>query len=295
MSLFRANRHGGPDDQEDLHALLAAGDHYEQEATPPDTDVALRDLHLRADAPVTTGLEPQPTPADDHDASTADPARTSAPDAASAIKPEAREPTVLIVDDEEAFSYAFAYSLKRGGFNVVGTAANGREAIEIVGRERPDLVTMDLMMPVMDGNAATRIITRDHPGTRVVAVTARSGLDDLYRALESGAVGFLTKPFSTDEMHATLREVMRGGLPIAAAIMAAISRKEPGHASNPPTTFFTRTESAVLRHLADNAPIHAIAASTGLTVPEVTEIQSLIARKIQLRNDIEGYSKPQSG
>lgn len=294
MAIFRANRHGGPDDQRDLNALLAIGDHYEQNATPPDTDACLRDLHLRASATATTGLEPEAKPAGNCDPSTAEPAQASATDAVSAIETEQRKPTVLVVEDDEIICQLIAINLTRDGFDVVGTAANGRQAIEIVRQERPSLVTMDIMMPVMDGFEATQVIARDYPSTRVVAVTARAQVSDLYRCLEAGAVGFITKPFSMDELTATLREVIRGGLPIAAAVMAAVQHNKPSDVPSTPKTFFTETESTILRLLAANTSIHDIAAATGLTAPEVAEIQSLIARKIQLLNDIEGYSKPQS-
>lgn len=294
MGLFKPNRHGGPDDQRDLNALLAIGDRYEQDATPPDTDACLRDLHLRASATATTGLEPEARPAGNWHAGSEEPARVPAIDAASAIEAEPRKPTVLVVDDDEVICQLIMISLKLDGFDVVGIAGNGRQAIEMVRQERPSLVTMDIMMPVMDGFEATRVIARDYPSTRVVAVTARAQVADLYRCLQAGAVGFLTKPFSPDELTATLREVTRGGFPIAAAVMAAVSRWGPSTASDTPEVSFTKTESTILRLLSANTPIHKIAAATGLTAPEVAEIQSLIARKIQLLSDIEGYSKPQS-
>jgi len=285
----KTNRHGGPGNERDLNGLLAIGDRYEQDARPPDTDMSLQDLHLKASATVTTGLEPEAKPADSRNTPTADPAR-----AASAVEAEARKPTVLVVDDDPVISQLISVNLQLDGFDVVGIAAHGRQAIELVRQKRPTLVTMDIMMPVMDGFEATQVIARDYPGTRVVVVTARAQVDDLYRCLEAGAVGFLTKPFSPDELTATLREVVNGGLPIAAAVMAAVPRKKSSDVPKPPTTFFTRTESTILRLLAANTPIHGIRAATGLTAREVVECQSLIARKIQLLNDIEGYSKPQS-
>jgi DNA-binding NarL/FixJ family response regulator len=187
-----------------------------------------------------------------------------------------------------------AVKLQLEGFNVVGVAADGRKAVGLVGRELPDLVTMDIMMPVMDGIEATKIITKEHPSTRVIMVTARTDRETLYRCLTAGAVGFLTKPFSMDELTATMREAARGGLPIAAGIMASMPENAAGNVLGPPVAFFTEVESVILRHLAENASSRTIAAATGLTLPEVAEIQSLIAQKIELRNAIESHSGPHS-
>jgi DNA-binding NarL/FixJ family response regulator len=285
----KTNRHGGPDDEQDLNGLLAIGDRYEQNARPSDTDASLQDLHLRASPTVTTGLEPEAESADSRNKRAADPARV-----VTAIEAEPRKPTVLVVDDDEVISQLISVNLQLDGFDVVGVAAHGRQAIELVRQKRPSLVTMNIMMPVMDGYEATQVIVRDYPRTQVVVVTARATVDDLYRCLEAGAVGFLTKPFSPDELTATLREVVDGGLPIAAAVIAAMPRKKSSDVPKPPTTFFTSIESTILRLLAANTPIDGIAEVTGLTAHEVAEIQSLIARKIQLLNEIEGYSKPQS-
>ncbi|MGV9384119.1 hypothetical protein ACWDRB_50470 [Nonomuraea sp. NPDC003707] len=111
---------------------------------------------------------------------------------------------------------------------------------------------------------------------------------DLLRGLAAGAVGFLTKPFSVDELVATLREVLRGGCPIAAAIMASLP--PPGTARTAPApaiSLFTELEATVLRHLADNLSTPQIAAATGFTVQEVTELQALIVEKIKLRTALQ--------
>ncbi|MGP3937293.1 response regulator transcription factor [Nonomuraea sp. KM88] len=197
-------------------------------------------------------------------------------------------PTVLVVEDDPSMSEALALILARSGFEVVGVAIEGGEAVAAVRRTRPDLVTMDLMLPGMDGWVATEIIAREHPSTRVVCVTAKDERADLLRGLAAGAVGFLTKPFSVDELVATLREVLRGGYPIAAAIMASLS--PPGTARTAPVpaiSLFTELEATVLRHLADNLSTPQIAAATGFTVQEVTELQALIAEKIKLRTALQ--------
>ncbi|MEV0611836.1 response regulator transcription factor [Nonomuraea sp. NPDC050404] len=203
------------------------------------------------------------------------------------------KPTVLVVEDESSLSDALTYALGRSGFDVVGVAVEGREAVELVRQTRPDVVTMDLMLPGMDGYTATEIITQEHPSTRIVMLTARDSRVDLFRGLSSGAVGFVTKPFSLDELIATIREALDGGYPIAAPIMA--SMPPPGRSADarvPSISLFTELEARVMRLLADNLSIAEIAKATGFSVREITELQTLIIEKIKLRNAIQTHNPP---
>lgn len=109
------------------------------------------------------------------------------------------------------------------------------------------------------------MISREHPSSRVVMVTARDSREALLQGLEAGAVGFLTKPFSVDELKATLHEVNRGGFPIAAAIMAATAR-HGGDRFAPRVHLLTPLEKTIRRHLAEEVAIADIAARTGLSI-----------------------------
>jgi DNA-binding NarL/FixJ family response regulator len=234
-------------------------------STPPYTPTS---------TPVNAGNDPSPRP-------------RSAP--RRSPPPREHRPTVLIAEDDLMVSDALRISLGYSGFTVVGTATDGKQAVEQVEFHRPDLVTMDIMMPGMDGWSAARIIGERYPATRVVMVTARAGdRDNLLRALAHGAVGFLTKPFSMDELIATLREAAGGGFPIAPAITAALGHREAdAQHPSPEPKFFTDVESGVLRHLAENRSAREIAERTGFTLHEVHEIQVLLAEKIKLRSSLE--------
>lgn len=200
-----------------------------------------------------------------------------------------RRPTVLVVEDDPILSYTLRLALERSDFAVVDTAADGRQAVDLVDLHRPDLVTMDIMLPVMDGWEAARAISERYPATRVVMVTARaSDQENLLQALALGAVGFLTKPFSMDELSATLREAVDGGFPIAPAIAATLRSPEgQGWLLSSEPKFFTDVESAVLRHLSENRSVREIAERTGFTAHEVREIQVLLTEKIKLRSSLE--------
>jgi CheY-like chemotaxis protein len=117
--------------------------------------------------------------------------------------PPAAPPTrVLLVDDDPAFAELIKTLLKLDGIELLDHALDGAEGVELAFNLEPDLVLMDIRMPVMDGFEATRRIVRALPGTRVLVVSSSRHLEDAERAREAGAVGYLPK----DRVTADLRE-----------------------------------------------------------------------------------------
>ena len=101
---------------------------------------------------------------------------------------------VLIADDQRLFAEALeAILMTDGRIVVVGRAANGEEAVALALGGRPDVVLMDIAMPVLDGIAATEAIGVDAPETRVVVLTGSEAPDDITRARAAGAAGYVTK------------------------------------------------------------------------------------------------------
>lgn len=115
--------------------------------------------------------------------------------------------TILVVDDEERLTSLLQAYLQPEGYRVV-TAANGRQALDAVGREPPDLIVLDLMMPEMDGIEFLRVLRTKH-STPVVLLTARVEDEDKIVGLELGADDYLTKPFRPRELLARVRAVLR--------------------------------------------------------------------------------------
>lgn len=95
-------------------------------------------------------------------------------------------------------------------FEVVGTAADGAEAVALVAATRPDVALMDLRMPVLDGAAATRRVTAETPGTAVLVLTTFADDADIVAALQAGARGYLTKDAGRAELAAAIRAVAAG-------------------------------------------------------------------------------------
>jgi DNA-binding NarL/FixJ family response regulator len=117
---------------------------------------------------------------------------------------------VVIADDQQLIRAGFRRLLEHEpGLEVVGEAAHGREACDLARRHRPDLVLMDIRMPVLDGISATREITRSG-GTRVVVLTTYDLDEYVFDALEAGASGFLLKDCPPAELVSALQVVAAG-------------------------------------------------------------------------------------
>lgn len=118
---------------------------------------------------------------------------------------------VLLADDQDMVRSGFALILSmEEDIEVVGQARNGKEALELAASVRPDVVLMDVQMPVMDGITATAALTEQLPGTAVLILTTFDREDYLFSALQAGASGFLLKTSDADELVAAIRKVAGG-------------------------------------------------------------------------------------
>jgi DNA-binding NarL/FixJ family response regulator len=118
---------------------------------------------------------------------------------------------VLIADDQRAVREGLAMLVGlTDDIEVVGTAANGIEAVQLASELHPDVVLMDLRMPEMDGGEATRKIRAAEPDTHVLVLTTYADDDSLFPALQAGAHGYLTKDASAEEIERAIRAVADG-------------------------------------------------------------------------------------
>ena len=117
------------------------------------------------------------------------------------------EGTVLVIEDEENLQEALKYNLEREGYDVL-TASDGERGLGMAREKRPDLVILDIMLPVLDGLEVCRILRREHD-TPIIMLTAKGEEVDRVVGLELGADDYITKPFSMRELLARLRSVLR--------------------------------------------------------------------------------------
>ncbi len=141
------------------------------------------------------------------------------------MHPHSARIRVLVVDDEQDISQLIKHTLERGGDLQVETVASGDAALKAVQEETPDLIILDLNLPVLSGVEVCRIL-RARPNTAhtpIIMLTARTSEGDRVHGLEVGADDYVTKPFSLRELAARVRAVIRRGRqPVAAADAATV-------------------------------------------------------------------------
>jgi DNA-binding NarL/FixJ family response regulator len=125
---------------------------------------------------------------------------------------------VLVVDDQELVRAGFCVILEAAGLTVAGEAADGAQAVEIAARERPDVVLMDVRMPVMNGLEATRLIKASPDSPKVVILTTFDLDDYVYEALRAGASGFLLKDAPRADLIAAIRLAAAGDALLAPSV-----------------------------------------------------------------------------
>jgi len=161
---------------------------------------------------------------------------------------------VLIADDHALFRDGLRSLLEAHGVDVIGEARNGREAVDLAREHRPDVVLMDLSMPIMNGLAATRLIAAEAPEVKVVVVTASEDDADLFEAIKSGGKGFIPKNLEATEFFRLLDRVGRGEPALTPAlaqkVLAEFARPaEPATPSPGTPQSLTEREQSVLELL----------------------------------------------
>jgi two-component system NarL family response regulator len=140
---------------------------------------------------------------------------------------DGRRITVLIADDHPIFRTGLRTLIdEQADMMVVGEAANGREAVALFSRYRPDVTLMDLRMPDLDGPAAIKAVLKVEPGARIVVLTSYDGDSDVERAAQAGAVGYLLKDTFAEGILDAIRDVDAGELLFDEEIAAKLAGRE---------------------------------------------------------------------
>ena len=190
--------------------------------------------------------------------------------------------SVMLVDDHQVMRDLLRDALENTGeFQVVAQAADGQEALRLVAEATPDVIVMDVIMPVMDGIEACRQIVELLPGTKVLMLTASNEKDAIVRSIAAGATGYLQKYSGKEQLLTTLREVVRGEFRIpgdAARRLARAVRSPSADDASELLGTLTEREREILKLFAQ-----------GLTYQEIGEVRQISA--LTVRNAVSGVQK----
>ena len=196
--------------------------------------------------------------------------------------------TVLIADDHPLVAEGIA-SVLRSEFNVLGSVANGRDLIAQAEQLRPDLITIDIGMPGLNGIETARRLKSTCPDSRLVCVTQQNDIEYLLAALRAGVMGFVSKQDIPDELVDALRTVSQGRLYITPSLRDAYSKvalentgKLRGNGSP-----LTPRQREILQLIAEGKSTKEIAATLGISVKTVEFHRASLAEVLGLRSVAE--------
>ena len=200
---------------------------------------------------------------------------------------------VVVADDQALVRTGFRMILTADGIDVVAEAADGAEAIDAVRRTRPDVVLMDIRMPVLDGLEATRrILAADADGPRILMLTTFDVDEYVYAALAAGASGFLLKDVAPEQLTAAVRLVRSGDALLAPSITRRLVERfarggQETSAVHRDLASLTPREREVLQQLARGLSNAELAAAFQLSEATVKTHVARILGKLQLRDRVQ--------
>ena len=193
---------------------------------------------------------------------------------------------LLLADDHRMLREGLRRTREEEGLEVVGEAADGEEALRLAAKLRPDVVLMDVTMPVLDGVEATRQLHEHLPEIPVVILTMHADREVLARAIRAGAAGYLVKDCSTDEVVRTVRLAANGETALspelAASMLAEAQRVDtPAEELEP---IISRREEEVLQLVADGLSTSEVAAKLYISIKTVKNHLASIYEKLDSRD-----------
>jgi len=200
---------------------------------------------------------------------------------------------VLVADDQELVRTGFRLILAgEPGISVVGDAADGRAAVELTRSLRPDVVLMDIRMPVLDGLAATQALVADPDcASRVLVLTTFDDDGYVFAALEAGASGYLLKDAPADQLVSAIRVVASGEAILAPAVTTRLVREVAARRRDPESVAavqrLSARETEVLGHVADGESNAEIAAALVLSEATVKTHVARILAKLGARDRVQ--------
>jgi DNA-binding NarL/FixJ family response regulator len=200
---------------------------------------------------------------------------------------------VALADDHNLVRSGIRALLERlPEVEVVGEASNGREALALIAREKPDLALLDIGMPELNGLEAAPRVARESPRTRVVILSMHADEKHVAQALRAGVAGYLLKDSFADELPVLIRAVLRGETYLSPGISKQVvealkSRMSPETAEPSLPDPLTARQREILQLVAEGQSTKEIASTLGLSVKTVETHRTQIMNRLQIR-DVAG-------
>jgi DNA-binding NarL/FixJ family response regulator len=206
---------------------------------------------------------------------------------------------VMLVDDHVFWRRGVQQIIDaEADMSVIAEASDGQEAIARALAANPDIILMDVNMPTVSGVEATRSIAEALPEVRIVMLTVSDTDENLFESIKAGAVGFLTKDVSPDDVTAAIRETMEGESslsPFVAARMVKYIQRGGLEQTRKPPTNLTEREDEILRLIARGARDREIAEQLFISESTVKKHVQNVLRKLHARNRVEAVSYLEPG
>jgi DNA-binding NarL/FixJ family response regulator len=195
---------------------------------------------------------------------------------------------LLLADDHRMLRESLRRSMEENGFDVVGEAPDGAEAVRLAAELKPDVILMDVTMPVLDGVEATRQVRDRVPGTQVVILTMHADREVLVDAIRAGAAGYLVKDCSTEEVVDTVRKAASGETALspelAASMLGEVRDMVEREQASGAEAVISKREEEVLQLVADGLSTTEVAAKLYISVKTVKNHLASIYQKLDTRD-----------
>jgi two-component system response regulator NreC len=188
---------------------------------------------------------------------------------------------ILLADDHVIVRQGFKLLLEQAGFQVVGEAADGREAVRLAADSRPDVALIDLAMPMLNGLDTCREISKVSPATRTILLTMYSEEQYILEALRAGVTGYLLKAKASTDLEQAIREVSRGAVYLSPGISRNVVQAYL-HSGEPLTDPLSPREREVLQLVAEGKTTKEIASVLGISVKTVESHRTRIMAKLNI-------------
>jgi DNA-binding NarL/FixJ family response regulator len=192
---------------------------------------------------------------------------------------------IIVIDDQAVVRQGFVSLINTvSDMEVIAEGTNGQQALELYRAHSPDVVLMDLRMPVMGGVDAIKALRRESPGARVIVLTTFDGDEDIYRSLQAGAQGYLLKDMFFEELEDAIRTVHAGGRRIPGVVAERLAGRMTG-------SDLTAREHEVLEQIVRGKSNKEIASALGISEATVKSHVNNVLSKLDAADRTQAATK----